>query len=130
MSSELSFSFSTRRKFIPPKFTEDLQHNMVLEPTVFEASNIGVNSSTSGANIYTMIRGPEDPGLIISMPKLLHVRRGNRSFHVFAGRAPGRLARNRFEPFTQFAGNERFSSPLGPTPVDRRPIKGKGRKMQ
>jgi hypothetical protein len=73
MSSELSFSFSTRRKFIKPKFTEDLQHSMALEPTVFEASNIGVNSSTPGAKIYTMIRGPEDPGLIILMPKLLHV---------------------------------------------------------
>jgi hypothetical protein len=52
MSSELSFSFSTMRKFIQPKFTEDLQHSMALKLTVFQASNIGVNSSTAGANLH------------------------------------------------------------------------------
>jgi hypothetical protein len=71
MRSELSFSFSRRRKFIQPKFTEDLQNIMALNPTVFEASNIGVNYSTAGARTCTMIRGPKDPRLIISTPKLL-----------------------------------------------------------
>jgi hypothetical protein len=79
MSRELSFSFSTRRKFIQPKFTEGLQHSMALKLTVFEASNVGVNSSTAGAKIYTMIRGSQDPRLIMSTPKLLHAWRGNRS---------------------------------------------------
>jgi hypothetical protein len=72
MSSELLFTFSTMRKFIQHKLTENLQHSMALKPTVFEASNIGVNSSIAGANTHTMIRGPEDPGLIILTPKLLH----------------------------------------------------------
>jgi hypothetical protein len=61
MSSELSFSFSIRRKFIQPKFTEDLQHSMTLKPRVFETSNIGVNYPTVGGKTDTMIRGPEDP---------------------------------------------------------------------
>jgi hypothetical protein len=60
MSNELSFSFSTRRKFIQLKFTEDLEHSMALKPAVFEASNIGVNSSIVGAKTCTMIRDPED----------------------------------------------------------------------
>jgi hypothetical protein len=72
-------SFSTRRKFIQPKFTKALQQSMALKPTVFEASNIGVNSLIAGVKIYTMIRGPEDLRLIISTPKLLHAWRGNRS---------------------------------------------------
>jgi hypothetical protein len=61
----LSFSFATRREFILPKFTEDLQHNTALKPTVFKASNIGVNSSTAGAKTYVMIRGAEDLQLIV-----------------------------------------------------------------
>jgi hypothetical protein len=61
MSSELSFSFSNRREFIQPKFTEDLQQSGAFKPTVFEASNIGVNSSAAGAITYLMIQGPEDP---------------------------------------------------------------------
>jgi hypothetical protein len=69
MSSELSFSFSAGRKFIQPKFTEDLQHNMALKPAVFEASNHDVNSSTASAKTYMMIRGPEDPQLVISTPE-------------------------------------------------------------
>jgi hypothetical protein len=79
MSSELSFCFSTRRKFIPPKFTEDLQQSVALKLTVFEASNINVNSSTVGAKTYTMIPDPEDARLIILTPKLLNAWRGNRS---------------------------------------------------
>jgi hypothetical protein len=61
MSSELSFSFSARRKLIQPKFTEDLQYSMALKPTVFEASNAGVDSLTAGVKTNMMIQGPEDP---------------------------------------------------------------------
>jgi hypothetical protein len=39
---------------------------------------------------------------------------------VLAGRGRGRVTRNRLEAFAQFTGNEIFSSPLGPTPIDRR----------
>jgi hypothetical protein len=60
VSSELSFSFLTRRKFIQIKFTENLQHSMALKPTVFDASNIAVNSLTVGAKTDKMIRGPQD----------------------------------------------------------------------
>jgi hypothetical protein len=108
MSSELSVSLSTRRKFIQPKFTEDMQHSIILKPTVFEVSNIVVNSSTAAAKTYTMIRGPEDLRLIISMPKLLHAWRGTVLFVVLAGRGPGRVARNRLDLFAQFCGNENF----------------------
>jgi hypothetical protein len=62
-----------------PKFTEDLQHSMALKYTVFKASNISVISSAAGTKTYTMIRGPEDPRLIISTPKFLHAWRGNCS---------------------------------------------------
>jgi hypothetical protein len=72
MSSQLSINFSTRRKFVQPKFAEDLQHSLALKSTVFEVSAIGVNSSIAGAKPYTMIRSPEDRRLIISTPKLLH----------------------------------------------------------
>jgi hypothetical protein len=51
-------------------------------------------------------------------------------FGVLAGRGPGRVARNRLEPFVQFAGNEKVASPVGPTPVDRQPTAGEGRKMR
>jgi hypothetical protein len=44
LNGELSFTFSTRIKFIRPRFTEKLQHSMALKPTVFEVSNIGVGS--------------------------------------------------------------------------------------
>jgi hypothetical protein len=72
MSSELSLSFSTGRKLIQPKFTKDLQHSMALKPAVFEAFNIGVTFSTAGAKTCMTIRGPEDPRLIVSTPKLVH----------------------------------------------------------
>jgi hypothetical protein len=49
---------------------------------------------------------------------------------VLAGRGFGRVARNRLELFTQFAGNEKFSSPLRLTQVDKRPTAGESRKMQ
>jgi hypothetical protein len=90
VGSELLFSFSTTRKFIQPKFTEDLQHSIALKPTVFEASNINVNPSTAGAKTYTMIRDPEDPQLTISMPKLEH---GEETvlFGTLADRGPGRV---------------------------------------
>jgi hypothetical protein len=65
MSSELSFSFSTSKKFIQPKFTEDLQHSVALKHTVFEESNTGINSSIASAKIFTTIRGPEDLWLIL-----------------------------------------------------------------
>jgi hypothetical protein len=80
MSSESSFSFSTTRKFIQLQFIEDLRHSIAWKPTVFETSNTDVNYSTAGTKTYTMIRDPEDPRLIISMPKLLHAWRGNCSF--------------------------------------------------
>jgi hypothetical protein len=44
---------------------------------------------------------------------------GTVLFGVFAGRDPGHVARSRLESFAQFARNEKISSPLGPTPVDR-----------
>jgi hypothetical protein len=53
--------FLHKGKVHPTQFIEDLQHSMALKPTVFEASNIGVNSSTAGTKTYPMIRGPEDP---------------------------------------------------------------------
>jgi hypothetical protein len=98
--------FSIRRKVIQSKFTEDLHHSLALKPTVFKASNIGVNSSTAGAKISAMVRGPEDRQLIISMPKLLHPWKGTVFFSVLAGRGPGRVSCNRLESFAQFAGNE------------------------
>jgi hypothetical protein len=49
-------------------------------------------------------------------------------FGAFAGRGPGPVARNRRELFAQFAGNEKFSSPLGLTPVERRLQAGEGAK--
>jgi hypothetical protein len=61
MSNELLFSFCTRRKLIQSKSTEDLQHKMALKPAVFEASNIGYNSSTAGAKTCTTMRSPEGP---------------------------------------------------------------------
>jgi hypothetical protein len=94
------------------------------------ASNIGVDSSTTGAKTYMMIRGSEDLRLIISTPKLLHAWRGIVIFGALVGRGPGRVAGNRLELFAQFAGNEQFSSPQDPTPVDRRPTAGEGRKMR
>jgi hypothetical protein len=51
-------------------------------------------------------------------------------FGVLAGRGPGCVALNRLESFTQFAGNGKFSSPLGPTPVGRRFTADEGRKMR
>jgi hypothetical protein len=51
-------------------------------------------------------------------------------FVVLAGRGPGHVARNRLELFAQFPGNEKMSSPLGSTPVDKRPPAREGRKMQ
>jgi hypothetical protein len=44
---------------------------------------------------------------------------GTILFGVFAGRGYGRIARNRLGSFAQFAGNEKFSSPLGLTLIDR-----------
>jgi hypothetical protein len=44
---------------------------------------------------------------------------GTMLFGGLAERSPGRIARNHLESFVQFAGNEKFSSPLGPTPTDR-----------
>jgi hypothetical protein len=58
------------------------------------------------------------------------LREGILLFGVLAGRGPGRVTRNRLESFAQLAGNEKFSSLLGPTPVDRRPPAGEGRKMR
>jgi hypothetical protein len=55
---------------------------------------------------------------------------GTVIFGIFAGRGPGRVACNRFESFAQVAGNEKFSSPLGPTPVDRRLTAGEGHKIR
>jgi hypothetical protein len=49
---------------------------------------------------------------------------------VFAGRGPGRVARGRYELFAQFTGNEKFPSPLSPTPTDRRSTAGEGRTMR
>jgi hypothetical protein len=69
----LKNNISTMRQFTQPKFIEDLQRSMVLKPTHFEVSNIGVNSSTAGAKTYMMRRGPEDLRLTISTPNLLHV---------------------------------------------------------
>jgi hypothetical protein len=57
------------------------------------------------------------------------LREGTVLFGVLAGRGPGRVARGCLEPSAQFAGNEKFSSPLGPTPVDRWPTAGEGCKM-
>jgi hypothetical protein len=81
MSSEqrVIIQFLHKEKVHQPKFTKGLQHSMALKLTIFEAFNIGVNSSTAGAKTYTVIRGQEDPRLIISTPKSLHAWRGNRS---------------------------------------------------
>jgi hypothetical protein len=57
-------------------------------------------------------------------------REGTVAFGALAGRCPGRVARNRLESFAQFTGNAKFSSLLGPTPVDRRPMTGEGCKMR
>jgi hypothetical protein len=51
---------------------------------------------------------------------------GTIFFGVLAGRGPEHVVRNRLESFAQFAGNENFSSPLGPTPIDRQPTAGEG----
>jgi hypothetical protein len=126
MSSELSFSFSTRRSFIQAKFPEDLQHSMALKLTVFEASNISVNSSTAGAKTYMVTQGPKDRRMIISTPNYCMLGEGTSLFGVLAGR----VARNCLESFAQFAGNEKFSSPLDRTPVDRQPTASESRKMQ
>jgi hypothetical protein len=117
--------FLPKEKVPQPKFTEDLQRSMALKPTVFEASNTGVNSSTAGAKTYPMIRGPEDPRLIISTPKLSIACLERESFSSAYS-----LAGNRLDSLTQFAGNEKFSSPLGLTPVGRRPTSSEGRKMR
>jgi hypothetical protein len=45
--------------------------------------------------------------------------KGTALFGVLVGPGLGRVARNCLESFARFAGNEKFSSPLGPTPVDR-----------
>jgi hypothetical protein len=55
---------------------------------------------------------------------------GTVLFGLLAGRGPERVARNCLESFAPFAGNEQFSSPLGPTPVDRPPTAGEGRKLR
>jgi uncharacterized protein YfaA (DUF2138 family) len=57
------------------------------------------------------------------------VGEGTVLFGRLAGRDTARVASNRVELFAQFAGNEKVSSPLGPTPVDRRPTSGEGRKI-
>jgi hypothetical protein len=49
---------------------------------------------------------------------------------VLAGRGPGRIARNHLESNVQFTVNENFLSPLGPTPVDKRPTAGDDRNMR
>jgi hypothetical protein len=51
-------------------------------------------------------------------------------FSVLAGRGLERVAHNRLESFAQFTGDEKFSSPLGLTPVDRQPTADEGRKMR
>jgi hypothetical protein len=84
---------------------------MALKHTVFEASNVGVNSSTARAKTSTTARGPEDLRLIISTPQLLHacmLGEGTVLFGALARRGPGRVASNRLESFAQFAGNENF----------------------
>jgi hypothetical protein len=58
------------------------------------------------------------------------LREGTVLFAVVAARLSGHVARNRFESFTQFAGNKKFASPLGPTPVDRQPTAGESCKMR
>jgi hypothetical protein len=55
---------------------------------------------------------------------------GTVLFGGLVGRGPGSVARSRLESFAQFAGNEKFSSPPGPTSVDRRPTVGENRKMR
>jgi hypothetical protein len=55
---------------------------------------------------------------------------GTVLFGVLAGRGPGHVACNSLEWFAQFAGNEKFSSPLGATSVDRRSTTGEGREMR
>jgi hypothetical protein len=47
-------------------------HRRLAEQYGFEAPNIGVNPAIAGAKTYMMIRGPEDPQVIILRPKLLH----------------------------------------------------------
>jgi hypothetical protein len=96
-----------------------LQYSMALKPTVFEASSVGVASSTAGAKTYMMVRGPEDRRLITSIPKLLYAWRENRSLRRTRWPRPWTVARNCLELFAQFAGNDKFVSPRGPTPVHR-----------
>jgi hypothetical protein len=55
---------------------------------------------------------------------------GTVLFGILAGLGPGRVARNHLELCVQFVGNENLSSPLGPTPVDRRPKTCEGCKMR
>jgi hypothetical protein len=55
---------------------------------------------------------------------------GTVLFSLFAGRGPGHVAFNCLESFAQFAGNDNFSYPLGPTPDDRRPTASEDRKMR
>jgi hypothetical protein len=55
---------------------------------------------------------------------------GTVLFGLLTGRGSGRVARNRLELFAQFAENQKFSSPLGPTPVDKRSTASEGRKMR
>jgi hypothetical protein len=58
-----------------------------LKLTVFEASNIRVNSLIAGAKIYMMIRGPEDSRLIISTLKYFIHEETTVLFGVLAAEA-------------------------------------------
>jgi hypothetical protein len=127
---QIVIQFLHKEKVHSTQIHRDFQHSMALKPTVFEASNIGVNSSTAGAKTCAMIRGPEDPRLIILMPKLLHTWRGNHSLRRIRWPRPWTRRQQPSWVFTQFAGNEKFSSPLGPTPVDRRPVTDESRTMR
>jgi hypothetical protein len=50
---------------------------------------------------------------------------GTVLFCVLTGRGRARVSRDRLELFAQFAGNENFSSQMGPTSVDRQPTYGR-----
>jgi hypothetical protein len=95
--SEFSFSFSTRRGYIRPKFTEDLKHSMPLNHTIGEACNIDANSLAEGANISTMIRVLEDRDRSSRRQNPCMVREGIVLFGLPACSGPQRVAGNSLE---------------------------------
>jgi hypothetical protein len=117
-SSRESFAFSAVNMPNLETSTPDFRHNLMMSPTVCQASSVGASTFDKPASCWMMNLGQEDRQLVFLIFKFYHPRETAFSFGILTCGDPWCFAHDDFKPFMQLAWNEIVSFTLDTKSVD------------